>query len=874
MIIDEARWKVIVEGVEASNKKLEKFANTWKNATTSIKGNAAGTAGLTQSYGKLSGQLDGLVKHNQALVANMKQLNTGTKAVGASLDEGAKHAGGFTSGILNAVKSSDGLIGRMKQLVMGGMLMSIGWQAINGILQGTIKAINDLVMGGVELEANMAALSVVSDRTGRSFASVMGTINQNVDAFMTRGQAMQGTLRLLSTELSTDQINNFIGAVKEGSAAMGYQAGEQLPLIARGYKQLTANILDNIGVTVYLQRIRRRAARELDVTVDSLSEAQIHTALYNEIIEQTAKYTGTYASMMDTAKGSMARIGTEWVRLTETVSSTEGIKNASNAIADLIAGLTAWAAAGETLQKYDLSYTIGGIEPVSPVRIMKTTEAFAALAPYFEEFNKNVEEATALGIDMTREQEAMDESARNLFTTYDVAAEDVEGLMDKLHGLMSVETELDSIRKTSADTMDELSKKMEEHLQMLIEARPLMSEYTALYDDLTEAQKENQLSMTEVERQIKSNDERLNELRYGIYETDEGYQKLNTSLSEYRQQLKEVTAELRDATAAQREQKSVVSDIERQLEKKNKVLYPEQLATEQRYTQVVKDLTAAKREQERAQERLLKRVEPKIYKQYQEEAARADEKVLKLEEEQICLKDLLQDEIAELADKLAIEKAKYEDLTTAVDAHKKSQQTLQGTIDETMRKTSDLTESNVLLRAELKRLVGRKEDIEEMLAGVSEGIDMIRENEILAESQTDALISKLNALAKIPPIEKEVTIKMEELRTVVKRYKSSGSSSSFYGGSGITYDEYGQGVSTQYGYATGTRNVPRTGLAMIHAGEQILNNFQQKTETSYDQSMVFESGAIIIQAGNRNAMELFNEIDRIAKLKLARRMGR
>jgi len=213
--------------------------------------------------------------------------------------------------------------------------MGIGWQTINGILDKVKTGIKDLIFANVDLEASFKTIQIVAERTGRNYYDVMQIINGSMDAFTNRASLMEGTMKMLSTSLTTKEIQQFVNAVKEGSAAMGADFNEQLPIVAKGFKQLTSNILDNIGVTVYLDDVKRRAAVTNKTTIANLTEEQIHRELLNVILEQTAKYTGAYAAQLDTAKGSMAKMGAEWSLLAQSISDTKSIKSAGDMISNL-----------------------------------------------------------------------------------------------------------------------------------------------------------------------------------------------------------------------------------------------------------------------------------------------------------------------------------------------------------------------------------------------------------------------------------------------------------------------------------------------------------------------------------------------------------
>ncbi|MCD6572127.1 MAG: hypothetical protein J7K62_02525, partial [Thermoplasmata archaeon] len=409
-------YKLVTEGFEEAKRKMDilakdldmlgrkqlKFASTSRLATMSSHQLATGlkTGALTVNDLR-KGFMEGTVSQTRFTRA-MKEAAPAMTKLGKATEEYRKRA-----------KGAEGVTGKLQlglmQTITTGALMSVAWQAINGVLITGRKLITDLVWSYTELETSLKSIEVVSRATGRNYAEVMALMEKHTDAFMTRTALAPGLMKMLSTSLSVDEMDKFIQAVKDGSAAMGYQASEQLPLITRGFKQLTANILDNIGVTVYLNKIRREASKELGISVDALTEAQIHHQLFNEMIKQTSKYTGLYEAQMDTAKGALERLGAEWVKFSEVVSkaNTGPITRFLNLMSDVISSIRESTEIGEAIEKYRFEFgpnaeSIGGLE-----RYMKLLkEGKSPLRAFGEEFIYEVKELLTGSKNIKAAQEA------------------------------------------------------------------------------------------------------------------------------------------------------------------------------------------------------------------------------------------------------------------------------------------------------------------------------------------------------------------------------------------------------------------------------------------------------------------------------------
>lgn len=162
----------------------------------------------------------------------------------------------------------------------------------------------------------------VSVATGRDIGEVMGIINKHSGEMSSKLETSKGMLKLLSTELTTTQLDDFIQLVKDGAAAMGEDFGTQLTLVTRGFKQLNPNVIDNIGINIRMREIYRKANKEMTKSGntlanmidsnDELGEAQkdamITQILFSEMQRKGGIYTGVYGEYMHTTAGRVAML--------------------------------------------------------------------------------------------------------------------------------------------------------------------------------------------------------------------------------------------------------------------------------------------------------------------------------------------------------------------------------------------------------------------------------------------------------------------------------------------------------------------------------------------------------------------------------------
>jgi len=100
-------------------------------------------------------------------------------------------------------------------------------------------------------------------------------------------------------------------AIKDASIAMGEDFGEQLPLIIKAIKQLNPAILDNIGVTVRLDKVNQRIKNGYYGLNTEINEATQQNAIFNEIMKQTAQFRGQEEALLKTNKGAYMKLTAE-----------------------------------------------------------------------------------------------------------------------------------------------------------------------------------------------------------------------------------------------------------------------------------------------------------------------------------------------------------------------------------------------------------------------------------------------------------------------------------------------------------------------------------------------------------------------------------
>jgi hypothetical protein len=863
----------------------------------------------TDKYQIVEEGFDNIYRKFDMLGYKVQQASTTYGTLGKSVEETTKR-----------MQGQHGITGRLNiglsETIKTGMLMSIGWQAINTVMTTGMEIANRMITGYIELEASLKSIEVVARATGRSYGEVMYLMEKNTDEFMSMTALAPGVMRLLSTSLTTEQMDKFIQAVKDGSAAMGYQAAEQLPLITRGFKQLTANILDNIGVTVYLSKIRRSAATELGISVDALTEAQIHQELYNEMIAQTSKYTGLYEAQTTTAAGAIAGLTTEFTKLTEAISkgNIPIIKEFVGGLTYVVQSMRIVSESFEGMEKYNLGFVSG---------VYNTIQTFDDFIPLLAEYSLIMQEgkgstkeynyylqmlADISGKTTEEIQKLVEEQKTELKMSLALTqtGEDFADTIQLMYGNISEWS--NEVAKTKP-ILDNVSKSTRDMLKNMF---PTIDAYTT-FDDvlgitenklglLPKALKEAQEAYTYHEKALNENETAIrdandeiaymtsglvrmeDELGNITYTYDENYM----SLDKLTEQIDVFTRGTDDAimgisgfTHSLEASGQLIKSYQSQIEELQRALHPESFDTlADKYSDAkreLEDLPAqidrAREAQEKASQAVKeKRVEPSVFVRLLEDEATAREELARLEgeyatkqEEELTLRQQVEAEISNLTTKLNEEqsyydiiKGKVEDLTAAKNTLNETVQTQRNNIDAWNRE-------NVYHREQ----IGLNKD---KIADLGDTIDITTKSlqDFTTELEKERIINiSVNVKAETAKRElDDVISKIQTINNIMGGGYKIGTPGSFLSW-GLEFIKNLVKGKAQFGIP----NVPEAGLYMLHPNERVLTASENRSYTNNNSSSVmnFSNGAIIIQAGNRSGEDLLREISSAAMYQLNRR---
>lgn len=834
--VDEAVYKVAMQGVEKAKADINALAMTYANAINGMGASSAkGTAGLVANNKAIS---DGITKTSNTMDA----LGSAANNMGGSLEKTT----GKAKGLHEEIKKGDSI---MSKYIVRGMLMSIGWQAINNTMQFGINTVKSYFMANIELEVSMKSLEFVARKTGRSFAEVGSVINRNLDSMTDKATLTTAVMKLMATSLSTDDIDKWIKSVKAGSAAMGADFNEQVILQAKGFKQLTANILDNVGVTIYLDQVKVRAAKTYDTTVALLTEEQIHQQLLTEQLKQTAKFMGLWEEKMKTTQGAMERLSTSWKRFMQEIGDTSTIKKVSSAIAEALEGAT-------------------------------TTMKFRAIPLDFVFEQKDLQK-------WTDQAEAIHEKRRKRQISSSEELQQLDKIkIEMLEVYNKVLLDAQKIEEERIATINMGSDAYKEQ-QMLLEENTFdLDRYTESTKALTDS--------------ISENDKKIRELTVGTADFTDGIYNLTEGLlPKYEQKLKMINEALKEQSNDLSKAESQIKDYQSQLDKKLKVFDPESLKqTEDYLKDIQKELLSITREEERNQKDMWKRVEPKLRKQIEEDQVRIQKEKGELLEEEKATRAKLLTEITELTVKLEEQKKVKEDIlakTIEIEGATynlaEAEEYVKNQIQDIKSQVAELNTMNLFSKEKLNEDISALKETEAVVDNIQTKMDLLKTsaenaNAEIAKLQEEAVEKLLNPdpFFPLPDVLKPKSIfggssssrSSNKTSGGVVRNKNPSKSKSDSDlrkqaeSGGVAGGAARAELDRRSGLAIGSKFVPETGLYKLHIGESVNTRRETDNKMSNNNGMTFQPGSIIIHAGNRSAESMFSEFERVARRKISR----
>ena len=142
-------------------------------------------------------------------------------------------------------------------------------------------------------------LIAVGSAAGQNLPAVAQGLKQITGAAISTEQAMRATALATSAGFSTQQLNDLAKVARGASVALGRDMGDALDRLVRGTAKLEPEILDELGIMVRLDDAVADYATELGKAANSLTQFERRQAFLNATTEQGLEKFGALAEVIN-----------------------------------------------------------------------------------------------------------------------------------------------------------------------------------------------------------------------------------------------------------------------------------------------------------------------------------------------------------------------------------------------------------------------------------------------------------------------------------------------------------------------------------------------------------------------------------------------
>ena len=142
-------------------------------------------------------------------------------------------------------------------------------------------------------------LIAVGSAAGQNLPAVAQGLKEITGAAISTEQAMRATALATSAGFSTQQLNDLAKVARGASTALGRDMGDALDRLVRGTAKLEPEILDELGIMVRLDDAVSDYATELGKAANSLTQFERRQAFLNATTEQGLEKFGALAEIIN-----------------------------------------------------------------------------------------------------------------------------------------------------------------------------------------------------------------------------------------------------------------------------------------------------------------------------------------------------------------------------------------------------------------------------------------------------------------------------------------------------------------------------------------------------------------------------------------------
>lgn len=230
--------------------------------------------------------IDGLGKSVQKTNEKVKEATETSKDYYDKQNKGVIGTANSTksfSKLQQTIGGSNGLVAAYAGLAANAFAVSAAFNALNRAAQAEI-----LMQGLVEQGA----------RAGRTLTVLSRQIKGITRDSISSAEAMQATALASTAGISSTDLQKITKVATEASIALGRNVPDSLNRMVLAITKMEPELVDELGLTTKITEASERYARQLGISVSSMSQAQKQQALLNAWVEQgTLKYDGLAESV-------------------------------------------------------------------------------------------------------------------------------------------------------------------------------------------------------------------------------------------------------------------------------------------------------------------------------------------------------------------------------------------------------------------------------------------------------------------------------------------------------------------------------------------------------------------------------------------------
>lgn len=210
------------------------------------------------------------------------------------------------SATLKQVKTDLSGLDKMAGIAVGGIAAAAATVSVAAIAE-IGKAITDLSVKAGEVQTLRNSFEGLATTAGQSAQSMLDTLRTASDGMISDADLMLSANKamLLGVADTADEMAGLLDVARKRGAAMGLSTSQAFNDIVTGLGRESALILDNLGITVDLQKVMDDYAQSLGLTANQLDSVQRKQALVNAVMLQSASMN---TAPIDNAATAMQRM--------------------------------------------------------------------------------------------------------------------------------------------------------------------------------------------------------------------------------------------------------------------------------------------------------------------------------------------------------------------------------------------------------------------------------------------------------------------------------------------------------------------------------------------------------------------------------------